>query len=221
MDLTSFLPGPLHTRCRPSLAPGSLPCCAFPSSPAKTGRPIINLFPFPLVPPCLCTHSLPRQVHTVCIYVGIYHVDYLSQINTAQVNTTKFASGYRHRLVKREYRCIQFEFEMYLGTYLGMYHVDEIGTCPSAPSMSLWWSGTDVPRYLVPATEPSHPPPLLSSCHPQRNLEAAISSPSSGLIHLSLRASCSPPSVVIPLSASPLLASSQDYPSSSSPPGST
>lgn len=34
-----------------------------------------------------------------------------------------------------------------------------------------------------------------TTCPPQRNLEAAISSPSSGLIHLFSRASCSPPSV--------------------------
>lgn len=43
-------PGPLSTRCR---RPWCLPVC--PSSPAKIGRPIINMFPFPLVPPRLCT----------------------------------------------------------------------------------------------------------------------------------------------------------------------
>lgn len=46
-----------------------LPVC--PSSPAKTGRPIINLFPFPLAPPSLCTHSRPYRVHTAHRYLGI------------------------------------------------------------------------------------------------------------------------------------------------------
>lgn len=55
---------PAH-KLPPSLATGrtSFPCCAFPSSPAKTGRPIINLFPFPLVPPRLCTHSPTSGTH--------------------------------------------------------------------------------------------------------------------------------------------------------------
>lgn len=74
----------------------------------------------------------------------------------------------------------------------------------------VWYRCTQVPRPCpCHQTKPSSPP-LLSSCHhlppPQRNLEAAISSASSGLIHFSLRASSSPPSgpVVIPLCASPL-----------------
>lgn len=74
----------------------------------------------------------------------------------------------------------------------------------------VWYRCTQVPRPCpCHQTKPSSPP-LLSSCHhlppPQRNLEAAISSASSGLIHFSLRASSSPPSVsvVIPMCASPL-----------------
>lgn len=90
------------------------------------------------------------------------------------------------------------------------------------------WLGTDVPRYLVPAAQRQNPtPPLLSktattNLPPTKNLTivgAAISSPSSGLIHLSSRASCSSrSSVVIPLSLPPSLVSSyQVHPSSSSP----
>lgn len=64
MGLTSLRPrAPAH-KLPPSLAPGrTFPCCAFPSSPAKTGRPIINMFPFPLVPPRLCTHSPTSSTH--------------------------------------------------------------------------------------------------------------------------------------------------------------